>query len=458
MKIPGIISRALEAVGRRSGQLANPPKWLSEWLRLGQSTSTASGANVTPAASMQVSTVYSCVSLISDTVAALPLGVFETVEPRGRRSIKHPAAYVLNKRPNPDMTAFELKQLLVRHTLLRGKAYCQVISDNAGRVRELWPLHPDRMRPLRAPDGSRVYEYTKRDGQKAYLRASEVLVVRFRSDNGEDGLSPIQEAAEVAGFAIAVNEYGARFFANDATPGGVLEHPGELDDVTYKRLQDGWNEAHQGYGKARKPAILEEGMKWVQVTIKPNEAQFLETRYESAIDVARIFRVPPYLLYLVKNAPRAHVEQESLEFSVHTLIPWCVRLELAYESALLTETERLAGTYFRHSLTGLLRGDIEARGKFYALGRQWGWFSANDILELEDRDLLPPEVGDIYLSPVNMVPAEEAGRAGAAEPAADGTPAKEESSSSRNFRKIAVAYDSFLVYHGANGRREARKI
>lgn len=206
--------------------------------------------------------------------------------------------------------------------------------------------------------------------------------------------------------AIATEEYGAAFFANGATPSGILEHPGVVKDP--KALRESWTKGFSGKNK-HKVAILEEGMKYTPISIAPNEAQFLETRKFQINEIARIFRVPPHMVGDLEKSSFSNIEQQSLEFVKYTLDPQVKRFEQAMTRRLLSGNEKKK-YYIKFNVDGLLRGDYQSRMNGYATARQNGWMSANDIRTLENLDLIPKEDGgDLYLVNGNMLPLTKAG-------------------------------------------------
>ena len=225
--------------------------------------------------------------------------------------------------------------------------------------------------------------------------------------DGLVGYSPIAMAKNAIGMAIACEEYGAKFFANGAAPGGVLEHPGTIKDP--QRVRESWQSTFGGSGNANKIAVLEEGMKYTLIGISPEQAQFLETRKFQINEIARIFRVPPHMVGDLEKSSFSNIEQQSLEFVKYTLDPWVIRWEQSIQRTLLSKDEKTA--YFvKFNLEGLLRGDYQSRMNGYAIGRQNGWMSANDIRELENLDRIPAEDGgDLYLINGNMLPLKNAG-------------------------------------------------
>lgn len=394
-------------IGKRNSSIQQK---LRDWL-LGLDLDTGygsnAGVNVNEYNAMQVSAVYACVRVLSETIASLPLPLYRRLERGKEKATYHPLYFLLHDMPNPDMTSFTFRETLMSHLLLWGNAYAQVIRNGKGNISELWPLLPDRMSVERdLISGQLVYKYSK-DGQQILLKQEEVLHIPGLGFDGIKGYSPIHMAREAIGLALATEEFGSRFFANGARPGGVLEHPGVVKDP--EKLRKSWEEVYKGVKNSHKIAVLEEGMKYHEIGIPPEDAQFLETRKFQLNEICRIFRVPPHLVGDLERATFSNIEHQSIEFVVHTVRPWLVRWEQAITKCLLREGERKI--YFpKFTVDGLLRGDFKARMEGYAIGRQNGWLSANDIRELEDMNPIPEEQGgDIYLVNGNMIPAKSAG-------------------------------------------------
>ena len=365
---------------------------------------TTSGKAVTEMSAMQMTAVYSCVRILSEAVAGLPLQLFRYNENGGReKALDHPLYRLLHDEPNPEMTSFVFRETLMSHLLLWGNAYAQIVRNGRGEVLGLYPLMPNKMKVDRDERGNLYYEYSRTTEdtntlgkkQKVILRPSDVLHIPGLGFDGLVGYSPIAMAKNAIGLAIATEEYGAKFFANGATPGGVLEHPGIIKDP--QKIRDSWNAAYQGSANAHKVVVLEEGMKYQSIGISPEQAQFLETRKFQINEIARIFRVPPHMVGDPEKSSFSNIEQQSLEFVKYTLDPWVVRWEQAMTRVLLLDSEK-PRYFIKFNLEGLLRGDYQSRMNGYAIGRQNGWMSANDIRELENLDRIPAEEGgDLYL-------------------------------------------------------------
>ena len=379
---------------------------------LGGSTS---GKAVTEQTAMQMTAVYSCVRILAEAVAGLPLHLYKYTENGGKeKALDHPLYRLLHDEPNPEMSSFVFRETLMTHLLLWGNAYAQVIRNGKGEVVALYPLMPNRMAVDRDTEGHLYYTYYRGDDEaiknKEYavtLAPRDVLHIPGLGFDGLVGYSPIAMAKNAIGMAIACEEYGAKFFANGAAPGGVLEHPGTIKDP--QRVRESWQSTFGGSGNANKIAVLEEGMKYTPIGISPEQAQFLETRKFQINEIARIFRVPPHMVGDLEKSSFSNIEQQSLEFVKYTLDPWVIRWEQSIQRALLSQDEK-AVYFVKFNLEGLLRGDYQSRMNGYAIGRQNGWMSANDIRELENLDRIPAEEGgDLYLINGNMLPLKDAG-------------------------------------------------
>ena len=365
---------------------------------------TTSGKPVNERTAMQTTAVYACVRILAEAVASLPLHVYEYQDDGGKKLVHdHPLYYLLHDEPNPEMTSFVFRETLMSHLLIWGNAYAQIIRDGAGRVLGLYPLLPDKMDVQRDDRGNIYYVYSRNSDEnpmfKEYgnikLKAEDVLHIPGLGFDGLIGYSPIAMAKNAVGMTLACEEYGASFFANGANPGGVLEHPGVLKDPS--KVRESWNSVYRGVNNAHKIAVLEEGMKYQQIGIPPEEAQFLETRKFQINEIARLYRIPPHMVGDLDKSSFSNIEQQSLEFVKYTLDPWVIRWEQSLQRSLLLPGEK--GKYFiKLNVDGLLRGDYQSRMNGYAVGRQNGWFSANDIREMENMNPIPDEEGgNLYL-------------------------------------------------------------
>ena len=378
-----------------------------------------SGKRVTQYTSMQMTAVYACVRILAETIADLPLHVYKYNDGGKELDYKHPLYKLLHDEPNPEMTSFIWRETMMTHLMLWGNAYSQIIRNGKGEIIGLYPLMPDRMKVDRDDAGKLYYEYrvTDDDGKKVNknpvkLSPHDVLHIPGLGFDGLVGYSPIAMAKNAIGMSIAAEEYGAKFFSNNATPGGILEFPGVIKD--HEKVRESWRQGFGGSNNAQNIAILEQGMKFTPITISPEQAQFLETRKFQIDEIARLFRIPPHMIGDLEKSSFSNIEQQSLEFVKYTLSPWVSRWEQSMCRSLLKPEEK--GEYFiKFNVDGLLRGDYKSRMDGYAVGRQNGWMSANDIRELENMDKIPADQGgDDYLVNGNMIPITKA-REGASE-------------------------------------------
>ena len=381
---------------------------------MGNSTS---GKRVNERSAMQMTAVYSCVRILSEAVAGLPLHLYQYTDKSSKeKAVDNPLYFLLHDEPNTEMTSFVFRETLMTHLLLWGNAYSQIIRNGKGEVVGLYPLMPDRMTVNRDEKGRLYYEYmvssddakTLKDGM-VRLSPYDVLHIPGLGFDGLVGYSPIAMAKNAIGLAIAAEEYGSKFYANGATPSGILEYPGTVKESD--KVRESWNAGFGGSSNAHKIAVLEEGMKYTPISISPNEAQFLETRKFQINEIARIFRVPPHMVGDLEKSSFSNIEQQSLEFVKYTLEPWLVRWEQAMQRSLIPQDDK-SKYFIKFNVDGLLRGDYQSRMQGYATARQNGWMSANDIRELENLDRIPAEDGgDLYLINGNMMPLSMSGAA-----------------------------------------------
>ena len=378
--------------------------------------SSSSGKSVNQTSALSVTAVYSCVRILSEAIAGLPLHTYKCKSNGGKeKAIDHPLYFILHDEPNPEMTSFVFRETMMSHLLLWGNAYAQILRNGKGDVIALYPLAPNRMTVDRASNGRIYYTYSTSDDDnpklkskgQVYLKAEDVLHIPGLGFDGLVGYSPIAMARNAIGMAMACEEYGAKFFANGASPSGVLEHPSTIKNPD--KLRESWNSLFKGSSNSHQIAVLEEGLKYQPISISPNEAQFLETRKFQINEIARIFRIPPHMIGDLEKSSFSNIEQQSLEFVKYTLDPWVTRWEQSICRRLFKDSEK-AEYFVKFNVDGLLRGDYQSRMNGYATGRQNGWLSANDIRELENMNQIPDELGgNLYLVNGSMTKLEDAG-------------------------------------------------
>lgn len=384
----------------------NPIRWLRNLAKRNAVPASSAwggrraGEYVTADTAMQVSAVWACVRVISETLAALPWHVYEKsqdAQGRTRRERRDgDIAWLLQTQASPEMSALAFREAIAAHALTWGNGYAEIERSPDGRPVWLWLLTPDRVVPERMPTGGLQYR-VRSDGVDTIVPARDMLHIKGLAFDGIVGYSPIAIAARSLGLTMALESFGAKFFENGAHPGAVLEHPAKLSAEAHKNLQESVAAQISG-GNALKPFILEEGMKWHAMTIPPEEAQFLESRKFQISEVCRWFRVPPHMVADLDRSTFSNIEHQQIEFVTHTLMPWCRRFEAEVDLKLFGRVN--AGrVYTKIELGGLLRGDMKSRFEAYAIARH---LSLNDIRELEDMN--PVRGGDDYLAQINLAP------------------------------------------------------
>ena len=276
----------------------------------------------------------------------------------------------------------------------------QKLVNRAGDVVGLVPMKYDRWRYGRVARAALSTSSGWTAGTKILTRPGDFPTFRTCPFDGLIGLSPISYAAQAIGWASPTRSNGVNFYKNAAMRAGLFEHPTELSQEAFERLREGVKANYTGLRNSGVPMILEGGMKWSQITINPVDAQLLESKYFQIEDICRIYRVPQHLVNKLDRSTYSNIEHMSLEFVMYTMLPIFKRFEDNINAQLLTPEQRKNGYYVRFKIDGLLRGDAKSRAEAYAMGRQWGWLSVNDIRRLENMPPIPN--GDRYLEPMNF--------------------------------------------------------
>ena len=379
--------------------VSKPSPWLTQFFG---GRPSATGQTVNPNTALQVPAVFACIRVLSDSVASLPLKVFERLPNGGKRpALDHPLYPILHSTPNPELTSFGLRELIMLHLGLRGNAYTQIVRDGAFRVIGLYPLHPDRIIVMRDKVTLELfYRYTTENQGTRTFAFDEIWRVNGIGADGLIGYSPISLHREAIGLAMATEEHGARMFSNGATVPMVLEMPNKLTAQSRKNIEESWSDRFSGTSNAFKTPIMEQGMKLVKIGLSAEDAQFLQTRKFELEEIARIFRVPPGMIgdnekAAFKNSP----EQQALAFVIHSLRPHLVRLEQSIERDLMSAKERQK-FFVQFDIDGLLRGDSKARAFFYKSAINDGWMTRNEVRIKEN--LNPDDDLEAFLVPLNM--------------------------------------------------------
>ena len=400
--------RSDEPSAQPGASLENPR---TSWDRIFETEPGYAGKSVTETSALQLAAVWRCVTIISGTVARVPFLPYRREE-RGKVLARdHYLWPLLSVQANPFMTAYRWKRLMQTWLCLWGNAYSLIEENGRGQVVNLWPLRADKMTPKFAFDSEGrilgvIYEYIVPGGGLARFRSWEILHLRGLETDGLKGMSPIRAARQSLGLAMAAEEYGARYFGQGQHIGGWVEHPGALSPKARKNIDDSMVDLYGGLHGAHKIAVLEEGMKYHEVGVPPEDMQFLQTRQFQAIDIARLFGVPPHMIAELSRATFSNIEHQGIDFSNSSMDDWFSNWEAESTCSLLSvrESQSIELSFLRRRL---LRGDRESRYAAYAIGRQNTFLSVNDIREEEDLNPINEPWADDYLQPLNMVVAGE---------------------------------------------------
>lgn len=374
--------------------LNNPDIWT--YHSGGGSFMTKTGIRVNENDAMSVGAVFACVRVVSETLGMLPIHMFQRVDEGKQRVDTHPLAPIFSIRPNRWQTPMEWVEMMTAHAALRGNGYSRIVGGSNGFVTELQPMNPTRVKPRMTESGSIVYDVRSINGEIETLPRDDVFHLRGVSD-GLEGAAIVQLMRETIGLALASEAYGNRFFKNAAAPSGVLEHPKHLSERGKKNMQASFVDDNAGVDNAFNVMVLEEGMKWHQVGMSHEDAQFLETRKFTIQEIARWFRVPPHLIGDLEKATFSNIEQQSLEFVQYSLLPWIRRWESAIRGQLVLEPMKFFPEF---TVETLLRGDTASRYAAYQIALQNGIMTRNEVRRFENLNDVPG--GDRFIMPLNM--------------------------------------------------------
>jgi len=437
----GILSRLDTAPRAETTTLRSPAAWFLETL---WGREAASGVRVSEATALGLSAYYCGVNMIGGTCGSLPLNVYKLDGKRRDVWSQHPAHRLLHTEPNPEMTAMSLRQTWITHAIARGNAYGEILWDNRNNPEQIWPLPPHITTPKRDDKGRLWYEVRPGDKEVRYLKPEDVLHIPGMGYDGVMGYGLIQVARDAIGLNSAQDTYAAKFFRNGGNISGLVETDNVLTDPQFARLKSEIAEKLQGLTNAHRIAILEAGLKFKPMNPNHRDAQLVEARRFTVEEWARWLNMPPHKLKEMTHATFSNIEHQNIEWVVDTIRPWLVRFEQEFNRKLFRKQSMF---YTKHVVDGLLRGDQKARFDAYAIARNWGWMSADDVLDLEDRNPLPDKLGEMYLVPMNMQPADKAGQDATAAPG-DAPPPDDDPVAARFVRAAAervVRFESRML-------------
>lgn len=364
-----------------------------------------SGVDVNEFTAMNYSAVWLAIMFISQTISSLPYQLYKKTGDKKTKALSHPQYRVIHKAPNKYMPAMTFWETLIAHCVSWGNGYAEKQFDRAGRVAALWPIPPNRCKPVMR-DGELVYDVTV-GTEIITLPRKNVLHIPGLGFDGFCGYSVISMARESIGVGMAAEEFGGRFFGQGAHPGMVVNHPKTLGENGYKKLQHGLSKKYEGLGQAHRLMLLDEGMTMEKIGLPQKDSQYLETREFQITEIARWFNLPPHVLKDLSRATFSNIESQAQELVKYSLRPWMVRTEQHCDLQLLSRTNQ-ATHYHRWNAEGLLRGDSKARAEYYKNMWGLGAMSQDDIRDKEDMDPIPGGYGKTYFVPLNHIPIDKA--------------------------------------------------
>ena len=356
-----------------------------------------SGTRIDDDTVFQLNAIFSAVSLISDTVATLPVDAYIRLDGQ-RRAFRPRPEWV--QRPDVDTTKEAFYGAVIVSLLLDGNAFVRVFSNSRGEVTNLVVLNPHHVDIKRNGVGRVMYKVQK---EKRLFSPEEIIHIADVVRPGDlRGVSRVEALKENFGLAMALENYAARFFGQGATTHGIIEYPGKLTAEQAKELQQGFDARHKGWKRAHKTGVLSNGASYKPTTIGNDQAQFIDSRRMAVEDVARAFKIPSHLLNLPGPNTYASVEQNNLAWVTHCLRPIAQKLESAF-SPLLSRTPGGETAFIRFNLDGLLRADINNRMTAYSVGMQSGFLTVNDVRRLEDLpDIQDPSANTVRVPLANV--------------------------------------------------------
>ena len=400
-----ILDRLLHP-GEARTTLRDPDGWLIESFTGGSRS--LSGQIVSPQNATGVSAYYACMRVVAEDVGKLPFPLYERLKPRGKnRLVDHPLYRLIHDDPNPEMSSQTFRETLTAHAFGWGNGFAEIVWKR-GRPVALWPLDPSTVRVEREGE-SRMLVYKVRHSpseSEVTLPARDMFHLHGLGFDGLTGYSVAKIAKQTLGLAMALEKFGASYFGRGGKPSGRLEFPHPVKPERIPALRKQFEDVHEGEEGWHKTLVLEDGATWKPYSYPHDDAQWIESRNFGVEDIARFARVPPHKIGHLLRATYSNISEQNQEYTTDTLLPILSRWSHEVRRKLIPR-EQHGHIFAEHLIEGLLHGNPEQQSKLYAAGRQWGWFSANDVLELMNRNPLPGDEGDVYLSPVNMVPADQ---------------------------------------------------
>lgn len=386
---------------RREFSLA---RWES-WLDSGGGVMSNAGEAVNMSTAMTLTGVACAVRIISENVGSLPLDLFRARKNGGYDLAKDDELYAVLRNPNPEQTKMGFFETQSIHGAVRGNAFALIDRYNSsGRTKGIWHVDSDRVEVYRK-NGQLLYKVMSEDGrgQPDTYTQDEIMHFSLFSANGVTGMSPLGFARHTFGLSLAQEKYASLLFANGAMPRGVIYHDKPEVTIDANELEDAkkvWKEAYSGTGNSHKTPFLPGGLRYQQLSLTPEDSQFLQSRRFQLAEIARIFHVPLHMLQELEHATFSNIEHQQLEFVIYTIRPWLVRWEETMSRDLLTERQRREGYTIKWNHEALLRGDTKTQAEAFNMYLLNGTLNHDEVREKLNRN--PIKDGDKHMIPLNM--------------------------------------------------------
>lgn len=359
---------------------------------------------------IKIMAVYACIRVIASEISASPVQLMRHVAGGGKERVDGRLATLLRYEPNPEMTASDFKKAMTLNLELWGNAYAEIVRNRAGEITSLWPIPAWRVAKKRDDKKALYYTVSIEGGEAVRLKETQMLHLRAMG-SGVTGMSFVALARDALGLAVAAEEYGSDFFQNGALASGIVTYPEKLSQTSLDNFKRSFKESYEGLTNAQRILFLEEDMKFQQLTIPNDAAQFMETRTFQMHEVCRFFGVPPHKIAILDRATFSNIEHQSMEFDQQCIYPRIIQWEEELRRSLLSREEKEAGYFFKFNLNSRWRVVLATKTNYYNNMRQNGILNANEIRELEDMNPIPAELGgNEYLINGNMIPITAASR------------------------------------------------
>lgn len=382
---------------KRSGSSDHEDGFNNILLNMFNGRKTASGERVSESNSLVQPDIFACVNVLSDDIAKLPIHTYKRTEGGIERKPEHMSAHAVYARPNPYMTAFTWKKLMMTHVLTWGNAYSYIQFGSHGYPEALFPLRPDYTNAYVHPTTGMLWYQTVLNGKAIELYDYEVLHFKGLSTDGIHGKSPIGVVREHIGAQAAATKYNAKLYKNEATPRGILKVPAFLDEKPKENVRKEWKRVNQG----ENIAIIDNGLEYQSISMPLQEAQFVESMKFNKAQISMIYKVPLHKLNELDKATFSNIEHQSIEYVRNTLQPWIVNFEQELNVKLFLDHDQKSGHYVKFNIDSELRGDSKTQAEYLKTLHETGVLNKDEIRELLERN--PIENGDKYISSLNYV-------------------------------------------------------